>query len=274
MHFDCWGILKTFVVCLAFYATALFAVPHEGLVEPKQDVLLGFPVAGRITKVLYTEGDRAEAGRQLIALDTRIDELEVNRRRIVFEDQTEVEAARAREVLLADDLASLRQLFDRTGSVSREELNRKELEQQLAVLAVQRLIIAKERERVEYDMAGVNLDQRQIKAPFHGVVAELLLQEGEGVSANQPVLRYVDDSICYLTLHIPSRMAAHLRLGQRVQLRFADDAEIVKTGEVAFISPVADGASGLRRVRMQFVNDAPRVVPGTMGVWMPEGTVQ
>ncbi len=245
---------------------------HEGVVEPIHDVLLGFPVPGRVARLHQEEGARAESGGALMELDARAEELEQARRRLIFEDQTELEAARAREALLEEDVAALRQLFERTGSVSREELNQKELEHRLSGIAVERLIIAKERERVEYEMSEVYLSQRRIVAPFDGVVAEVLLQEGESASANQPVIRFVDDSVCFLTLHIPSRIAAQVHVGQSARVRFAEGDEVEKVGHVAFIAPVADPASGLRRVRIEFVNDAPKVIPGTLGVWIPAGT--
>ncbi len=244
-----------------------------GLVEPNRDVQLSLPVPGRIARIHYREGDRVEAGAILVELDSIMEKLEIERRELIYRDTSELEAARARARLLEETLESTRRLHERTGSVSREDLSRAELEHTLARLDVKRLEQASERERVEYEMALQQYALRRIEAPFAGVVADLDFEEGESLHANQPVVRLVDDDHCYLTVHVHALRAALTAPGAPVRMRFAEGEPVVKTGTVAFISPVVDPASGLRRIRLEFLNDAPRVAPGVAGQWLQEDII-
>ncbi len=239
----------------------------SGLVEPFRDVLLSPAVQGRIAKLPFNEGDRVEEGDLLLELDARVEELEVQRRKAIFEDDSELLAARERLSLLQEELESTRDLAERTGSVSREELNRKQLETVLAQLEITRLEQTRERQRIELEMAGERLKQQRITTPFSGVLAQMPLDVGESVQPNQPAMRLVDDEQAFLVVNIPAERARSLELGQ-----FAP-APLYwrtgwKTGEVAFMSPVVDPASGLRHGEMRFENRDPKVEPGIAGHWI------
>lgn len=255
-------------------ATAVFGDgprSYHGLVEPERDVLLSTAVSGRIMKLHQREGARVAGGELLLELDSRVEQLEVDRRRTVLEDRTELNAARERQKLLLEELESTRSLAERTGSVSREELNRKELETVLAGLEVGRLEQAKVREQIELEIARERLALQRVVAPFDGVIAQLPQDEGESVQPNQPVMRLVADEVSHLVVNIPARVARRLTPGDPVRLRFELEDVVEKTGEVAFISPVVDPASGLRKVRLRFDNQDPRVEPGVSGEWVLEG---
>lgn len=268
--------MKTMIKCatlLALVGTVATteARPLFGLVEPLRDVNLSLTVPGRLASIYHREGSRVEQGDLILSLDARMEQLEVERRVLIYEDHAELEAARARSALIGNDLQSTRALFERTASVSREELDRKELEFKLSQLEIARLEQAKQRERVERDMALEQVGLRQIIAPFDGVVADLFFDEGEGVQANQIVVRLVSDQRCYLVVNAPAHIVAGVAMGDSANLRFEGAPPILKEGSIAFISPVVDAASGLRRVKIEFDNETNRVEPGVAGQWLWEG---
>lgn len=265
------GVLAA--VCLGVVsAGAVWAQTSiTGLVEPFRDVLLSPAVQGRIAKLPFREGDRVAEGDVLLELDARVEELEIERRRAVAEDESELRAARERLALLEDELAATQALADRTGSVSREELNRKRLETVLARLDIARLEQGEAREGIELQMAEARLALQQIRAPFSGVLAQMPLDVGESVQPNQPAMRLVDDTQAFLVVNVPAELARTLAAGQAVALEFLVGEGITKTGEVAFMSPVVDPASGLRRVRLRFDNADPKVEPGISGRWIVGG---
>ncbi len=242
----------------------------SGIVEPRHDVLLAAPVPGIIAAIPHREGARVAAGEVLVELDARLEDLEVARRKLVLEDEAEITAARARAALLEKDLEATRRLFETTRSVSREELDRKELEHRLASLEVIRLEQAKHRERIEHQMAEEQRARRRIVAPFDGVVVELLHDLGETVQPHQPVIRMVDDATAYLAVHLEAAEAASVREGDPARLRLGVAGPIDRMGEVDLVSPVVDPASGLRRIRIRFENRDPRIEPGTVGTWHPD----
>lgn len=244
---------------------------YEGLVEPVRDVLMGPPVAGRVEKLPAGEGDSVQAGGLLLRLDAKIEELEVQRRQLMLDDKAEYEAAKHRRDLLKEDLASTRALFESTASVSRDELARKTVEALLSEVECGRLEQAEQREAAELAIAKERLAQYSISAPFDGLLAELSVDEGESVQAGQPVLRFIDISSAYLVLNLPADAVALLKEGQTVTLSFDRDPAMDKQGQVTFISPVIDPASGLRKVKMLFKNDPPRIEPGRTGRWVISG---
>lgn len=260
-----------FALCLSVFSPVGAQTGISGLVEPFRDVLLSPAVPGRIAELPFREGERVQEGDMLLELDARVERLEVRRREAVFEDDSELRAARERLELLQDELASTRALSERTGSVSREELNRKALETVLAELDISRLEQAQAREHIELEMAKERLALQRINAPFSGVLAQMPLDVGESVQPNQPAMRLVDDDQAYLVVNVPAELVRTLKVGQAVDLEFLMEEGIRKTGEVAFLSPVVDPASGLRRVRMLFENSNPKVEPGISGRWIVGG---
>lgn len=262
----------SFLFLTLFSASSAFAETRfSGLVEPYRDVLLSSEVAGRIAEIAFREGERVEAGDVILRLDDRVETLEVQRRQAIYNNQAELMAARERRALLQDELEATRALAERTGSVSREELNRKQLETVLAQLEIDRLEQTQSLQEIELNIAKERLAQKRIVAPFSGVVAQLPLDEGESVQPNQPAMRLVEDERAFLVVNVPAERARDLSMGQTVRLRFLMDEEVERSGEVAFMSPVVDPASGLRRVKMVFANESPKVEPGISGFWLAGG---
>jgi len=242
-----------------------------GIVEPVRDVRLSAPVAGTILALHFNEGDRFTAGEVLVDLDGRLEELEVARRKLVMDDLSEQTAARERLAVLERDLQSTLRLFETTGSVSREDLDRKRLEHALAALEVERITQLKGREHIEYEMALEQQARRRIVAPFDGVVVDVFLDVGEGCQAQQPIIWLVDDRACWFTANIERSAMSGIRIGQPAPLLFEGPDQARREGTVTFISPIVDPASGLCKVKIRFDNPPPRIQPGTAGWWLKGG---
>lgn len=246
---------------------------YEGLVEPIRDVLMGPPVAGRLESIIAGEGETVKEGETILKLESRIEALEVQRRKLVLDDTSELEASKHRRDLLMEDVESTRKLFESTASISRDELARKEVEAILSEVEVGRLEKAERREEAELAIAKERLEQYRIVAPFDGIVAEMSVDEGESVQAGQPVLRLVDVSSAYLVLNLPAEIVGSMEVGKKVFINFKHESDLNKSGEIAFISPVIDPASGLRKVKIFFKNETPQIEPGRIGYWVNEGAV-
>ncbi|MGE3309792.1 MAG: efflux RND transporter periplasmic adaptor subunit [Limisphaerales bacterium] len=201
----------------------------QGLTEAYFDATLSAPVAGILGKHFFKEGDSVEAGQVIVELDKRMEELEVARRQTVLENSAEV-------------LRRTEELAARTRSVAQEELDKHRAEHRIA--------------QAELDLAREQLRRRQITAPFPGVIADLFgLDPGEGCQPQTPIARLVDTRRCWLVLNLEAGRAHGLRVGQRLALRL--ESEIGPRNveaEIRFVSPVADPASGLVRVKAVFDN--------------------
>jgi len=211
----------------------------SGLTEPVMDVILSAPVAGIVAARHFDEGDQVKKGDVILELDKRLEELEVNRRKLVMD-------------IRKMDLDKTKTLFEKTTSVPEEELEKKEADYKVAF--------------VEHDMALEQLRRRLIIAPSDGVITDLVLDLGEAADAYQPLIRLVDPSLCRFECSLDASQASPLKIDQAVRLEIdSGEKPTVVTGKIAFLSPVADKASGLVRVKVLFENPDGRIRPGLAG---------
>jgi multidrug efflux pump subunit AcrA (membrane-fusion protein) len=151
----------------------------SGITEPIGDVTLSSTVVGTISTIFVKEGMPVKRGEVILDLDKKVDDLEVERRKLIWENKSELKAATARVATLKSMLDSTRELFNTTGSVNREELEKLQLEYEIAVSEKERLESAEERERIEYEMARETAYKRSVRSPIQGTVIKLFLDEGE-----------------------------------------------------------------------------------------------
>lgn len=209
------------------------AMQMDGITEPFHDVTLGLAAPGILHDQFFQEGDAVKKGEVILQLDTRLEELEVARRKAVMEQNQSV-------------LDSTRELFQNTKSVSKQDLSKSQADADVAA--------------AEYKIATQQLAARKLVAPFAGQITEILLHPGAACAPYQPLVRLVDTSRCYFVGHIDGVAAARLKLDEPVQIRIAGGQTV--TGKICFISPVVDAASGLARVKAIFDNPDGNIRPG------------
>jgi RND family efflux transporter MFP subunit len=238
----------------------------SGITQPIRDVTLSATVVGTISAIFVKEGMTVRAGAAILELDKKLEELEVQRRKLIWESKAELEAAAARVATLKSLLESTRDLFNSTGSVSKEELEKLALEYNVAVAEEKRLDSAEERERIEYEMARETLRKRSLISPIQGTVIKLFLDEGETCQEKQPLAQVVDTSRGILVCNVEEAVGRNLRKGEAVDLRIkAGSGTVARKGMVVFVSPVVDPASGLLEVKAEFDNQDGSVRPGVAG---------
>ena len=231
----------------AFFLPGLVAQETwvEGITEAISDVTLSAPSAGIISIRPVKEGDFVKAGTILLELDKELEVLEVTRRKSVLDLRT-------------TDMENSKKLFEKTISLSREEMEKKITEHAVA--------------QAEYDLAKEQLKRRHLAAPFDGTVTALLLDVGESCPAQQPLVRLVDTRKCYFISNVEARSGYGIHPGQSVRLEIdAGQEPALFTGTVFFVSPVVDPASGLMRVKVVFENPEGKIRPGVAGrMLLPE----
>lgn len=278
-----------------------------GITEPVADSTLSCASVGILQAWRVKEGDRVQAGQLLLELDKRLEELDAERRRLVWEQQgdvkiaaqqvtirklvsdskVELKLAEATAALLKADVEATRQLFKNSKSVSKDDLEKKELEYKKAVADHDKVLVTedrelleyqqavtehdkalavKQREKIEYDLAVEALRRRQVFAPFSGQVVEFYKKVGESCQANDKLVRLVDTSRCHFVVNLDARLGNRLRVGDALPLELESGDTIVKlSGKVAFLSPVVDSASGLLKVKLLFENPDGKIRPGGAG---------
>lgn len=229
------------LLALIFLATALGADGRqfEGLVQPFREVVVGSPVQGTVEEHFVREGDHVEAGQLLSRLFLRIEQLEVERSRSLIEKR-EFDF-RSSQNLFADKL------------ISEDEALATRTELDLA--------------RLQLEIAQENVRLREIRSPIDGIIVERLVEDGETVTAPEPIFVVVNIEQVYVQFYIRAEDLRHIHVGQEAQARFPElDLNDLLTGTVDFIDPRVDAASGLLRVRVLVENPAHRVKAGVRAI--------
>lgn len=223
-------------------ARAAETAPITGITEPFMDVTLGASVSGIIRQEFFKEGEAVKKGDVILELDKRLEELEVERRKAVLEqNRREFESTRA--------------LVQTTKSVSKEELAKKEAEYNVAVS--------------EHGIAVEQLAHRQITAPFSGTITEILLRPGAACAPYQPLVRVVDTSRCFFVGQVEGKSASALHVDQKVKIE-VDGTDEPIIGKISYLSPVVDPASGLAKVKAIFDNADAKIRPGLVAKMTPQ----
>ncbi len=225
-----------FLAVVFFTSSWAFAQGHsvEGVTEPFFDVLLSSSVQGTIHTQHYKEGDEVKEGEVLLDLDSQLEELEAGRRKAVMERNRV-------------DYEGTKMLFEKTKAVSKDELDKKQMESAVATL--------------EYGIAEEQLKRRKIVAPFAGNIVEIFLQPGSSVEPYKPLVRLVDIKRVYFVGHIEGTAAVGLKVGQTVKVEVLG-AKAPVQATISFIAPVVDSASGLAKVKALFDNADGTIRPG------------
>ena len=238
----------------------------EGITEPFMDIVVGAAVAGNIAKVMVREGETIKKGQLLLEQEKSLQDLEVKRRKLLWDSKAELDAARLAEDTLKKDYEGTKKLFETTASVSKDELAKKELEYNQAVAERLRLEIVEDRERLDYEIALDAVKLRQITSPLDGEIASLVRDEGEPCSAQDPLFRIVDTSQCFLVCNVDARFGPRFSKDQAVKVEVeAGEGHVSLDAKISFISPVVDPSSGLLEVKALFSNPGKRVRPGVGG---------
>ena len=260
------GIFLLFLPCGTSCVSAQEPLSLSGITEPYDDVILSFPIPGMIDKIHFKEGSYVKKRQVILNLDLRMEILEVKRRKLFWESKAELEAANTRVATLKPILDATVELYQSTGSVSKEDLDELELEYKLAVAEVRRLEIAEDQQKIEYEMARVEVDKRKLKSPISGIITKLFMDEGESAEKLQHLVQVVDVSRCRLVCTVEEPIGRTLKEGQIVNLRIRmGSASVSKEGTIVLVSPVVDAASGLLEVKVEFDNQDKAVRPGVTG---------
>lgn len=251
-------------LCAQTAATATTS-SAPGVTQALRDVKLSMTVAGRIDGMTVREGSRVRQGQLLMHLDRTLEELEVQRRRLLVEDRARLDELKQKEKTLIEQVESLRPLLS-TGGVSRKQFEDEELA--LGAVAAERkaLEASKERERVELSLAQESYERRHLRSPIDGIVTKVMFRQGESVGPHEPVISVVDTSRVRFMGTVPARAGLKLQVGSMVKIELGQDLQVrVRMAKVVFVSPVTDPSSGLIEVIAEFENADGSVRPGISG---------
>lgn len=231
-----------------------------GVIYPIAERELSFSTSGLIARALVREGDLVNQGDLLIALEADLSLLEVERRRMLLEDQTAIEVLQERLSILQEQYASLRSLFEQSSVVSLDELRAFELEMLETNGQLSNAQFRKRIEETELAMELAMLEQTQMLSPIDGVVTDVIRQPGEWAQGGEPIVRIVDMRQVELRATLPDQLVRSLQVGQQVMVSIEHVG--TREGRVAYIAPVADPASSRVWVHVVVDNEDASVIAG------------
>lgn len=261
--------MKKVIVLVIIFFAGLYrtadSMTLEGLVKPAHEVDLALSLDGVIAKIFVKEGDIVKKGEGLLTLDDTVQKLEVKRRSEIYQDNAEFESSRDNLVILKSLLDSSQELFEKTASVSHDEIKNLQMQYHSLSGKVKALEAKKKQEFLDYKISTAVLERYALISPIDGIVTAIKPEEGEWAKTGEILITVVDKSVCTAEFNIDERYARSLKKGKAVTLKVQEgNIMSAKTGKITFVSPVADKASALVNVKVEFENKSGSVIPGVL----------
>ena len=194
-------------------------------------------VEGEIREVLVEEGDTVEKGQVLARLDG-------DRLRL------ELSESRAR-------LNKMQRDFERN-----MELREKGL---LSEGDFEKIRYDLEALQAAFNLASLELDYTQIRAPIPGVVSERYIKLGNTIRVGEPMFRVTSFDPLVAYMHIPEREFRQISAGQPVAIDIDALAGDDFFAAVTRVSPVVDPSTGTFKITIEIRDETNRIKPGMFG---------
>lgn len=210
------------------------AVRATGRIEAEQAIELRPDEQGRITALLFREGQFVNRGTPLVKIDDAM-------------LRAEAERARADRDLAGQQLGRAQRLRAENAS-SPADLERAEAAARTAA--------------AELALLELQIARTTVRAPFAGVVGQRFVSAGDYVTTATRLLTLQTVDPQRAVIEVPERHAVSLRRGQTMEFTVAAQPERLFRAEVDFIDPVVQDASRTIVVKARAPNPGRLLRPG------------
>lgn len=208
-----------------------------GEVTPEHKATMRAEVGGRVLAVLYKSGARVRQGEVIVRLD------EADLRARLFQAQASVTAAAGQLAQAEARIATLTRQAERARTLLQRGAGTAQLSEDAdaALREAQKALQAARGQVAQAQgaaqVARVARERAEIKAPFAGLLTEVLPGIGDTLAMGAPVLEIMDDSRLHVDATIDEADAARVRIDQQAELRLdALPGETVR-GRVSKVDP-------------------------------------
>jgi len=243
------------------------SVEVVGTLAAVDQVTISSEAEGKVSRILADLGDRVTGGQALIQLDNEKQQYNFDQQKAALErtlaqygapdPQHLPEIEKTPDVQKANaDLVQARQAYDRASElfkktlVPRQTLDDAETTLQSKKAGYESAIQSAKnlRASIQASEASMKLADRQfrdtlIRAPFEGYIERRLVNLGELVKMQMPVMAVVRVDPLKVTAEIPEKMAPWISDGQPVELHVDAYPAQAFTGKVSRISPAVNTAT-------------------------------
>jgi RND family efflux transporter MFP subunit len=258
-----------------------------GTLAAVDQVTISSETDGKVSRILADLGDRVTAGQTLIQVDREKQQYSLEQQKATLaralaqygaaDPQHLPDVEKTPDVQKANaDLIQAKQSFDRTSELFKRSLVPKQLLDDAATALQSKqasydlsLQGAKDlRASIQGSEASMKLADRQlrdteIRSPFDGYVEKRLVNLGELVKTQMPVMAVVRVDPLKVIAEIPEKMAPWIKDGQPVELHVDAYPDQTFIGKVSRISPAVNTATRAFPFEALVPNHDARLKPGT-----------
>lgn len=213
-----------------------------GTLEAVNQTTITAPVEAEVAEVRVRPGVKVKKGDVLLRFSTRDLQLRLT------QQQAQVDSARA-QLQLAKTTYEQQKALLQQQFISKNAFQNAES----ALTSAQSQLKAAEAQRA---LAGQQVENAAIHAPFTAWVAERRVEPGQRVGPNTPLLKLVDTSELELMAAVAGQDVAAIREGQLVDLFIEGHDDKAVAATVVRIAPAADAASRRIPVYIRINNPA------------------
>ena len=215
------------------YAMYTGTAPIEAFAEA--DVIA--KVGGEVRRLLVEEGDEVSKGQVLARLDGERLKLELN------ESEAKLRKLQ-RDYERNIDLQS-------KGLISDGDFEKIKYEMEALEAA--------------FNLASLELDYTQIRAPIDGVVARRFVKLGNTISEGDALFKVTSLEPLVAYLHVPEREYRNVDPGQTVGIEIDALGGETIVATVSRVSPVVDPQTGTFKITVEIIDEQRRIKPGMFG---------
>jgi RND family efflux transporter MFP subunit len=240
---------------------------QELLVELGHEVTLGQPIVKLDPRELelslrQAEGQLHQTEAQL-GMDGSLmsspppdEEISTIRTAIANRDDARAQATRAAQLIQKGLIAQA----DYDTAQTRVKVT--EAAYQSAMETVRSLKATLQQRRAAHELAQKKLSDAVIRAPIAGSISERLVQPGEFIRENTPVVTIVQMNPLKLKTAVQEKYASMVRVGQTAQFGVESVPDEIFPGRLAYISPTVDQATRTFPAEILVDNSARKLKPG------------
>lgn len=222
----------------------------EGVIEAVKSSQLAPQVSGSITVLNVKAGDEVKAGQVLARIDTRI----ANQQAAA--SQAQVAAARAQLSAARQEYERKKRLYEKQ-YISQAAFERAESDYKTAEAQTKA-------ELAQTGVAGVQAGLHTVTAPYAGVVAEVMVEQGDMAMPGNPLLTIYDPQAMRAVVNVPQSQLANIKQGAaaKVMIPGAIETESSLTADSITILPTADAVTNNVKVRLLLPQRLKSAKPG------------
>jgi membrane fusion protein (multidrug efflux system) len=205
-----------------------------GSLRSNESVIVRPELAGRITQINFTEGQKVRKGQLLIQLDASVPRAEL----------AQIQASLA---LAKSNYERAQELFKRNAGTERA------LDEARAKLRTDEAAIR---------LAEARLEKYALMAPFDGVIGLRKVSVGDFVNAGTDIVNLEQIDPLKVDFRVPEVFLASIRVGQRIALTVDALPGREFAGEVYAIDPLVDAGGRSIVIRARIANPGDELRPG------------